>query len=209
MRRGPATQRRSNGRTMKARASTEPATNPAHSRMARGVLNRSIRSGAGGAWASARVSAVVVSILPWRPGLICRVSASRACTTPAPVHGSPATASGPDPGERARRAAVVAAGAMADAVIRNIYGDVGKGPGLRGGAFTVKGERFTLRAVRFTADTSVSGTGTYRGSDGAVRARLSVSAPGGRPVQVALAWSQRSTLGTGRIGSGRVTFPAP
>ena len=122
---------------------------------------------------------------------------------------TPATASGADPGERARRAAVVAAGAMADAVIRNIYGGVGKGPGLRGGSFTVKGDRFTLRGVRYTSDSTVDGTGTYRGSDGAVRAQLSVNAPGGGPVRVALTWAQRSTLGTGRVGSQRVTFPAP
>ena len=72
---------------MKASASSDPATSPDHSRMARGVPNRSIRSGAGGACASARVSAVVVSTLPCRPGLIWRVSASCAWTTPAPVHG--------------------------------------------------------------------------------------------------------------------------
>jgi len=120
-----------------------------------------------------------------------------------------ASASGADPGERARRASVVAAGAFADAVIRNIYGGVGKGPGLRGGSFTVKGDRFTLRGVRFTSDATVEGTGTYRGSDGAVRAKLSVKAPGGGPVRVALAWDQRSTLGTARIGSRSVTFPAP
>jgi hypothetical protein len=103
----------------------------------------------------------------------------------------------------------VAAGAFADAVIRNIYGGVGKGPGLRGGSFRVKGERFTLRGVRFTSDAIVDGTGSYRGSDGAVRAQLSVKAPGGGPVRVALAWDQRSTLGTARIGSRTVTFPAP
>ena len=63
---------------------------------------------------------------------------------------TPASASGADPGERARRAAVVAAGALADAVIRNIYGGVGKGPGLRGGSFTVKGDRVhaARRALR-------------------------------------------------------------
>ena len=116
---------------------------------------------------------------------------------------------GADPGERARRAAVVAAGAFADAVIRNIYGDAGGGPGLRGGSFTVKNDRFSLHGVRFTGDSAVDGTGTYRASDGAVRATLSVKAPGGGPVEVALAWDQRSTLGTGRIGSRRVTFPAP
>ena len=122
---------------------------------------------------------------------------------------TPAAASGADPGERARRAAVVAAGAFADAVIRNIYGGVGKGPGLRGGSFTVTGERFKLRGVRFTTDATVDGTGTYRGSDGAVRAQLSVNAPGGGAVQVALSWDQRSTLGTARIGTRKVTFPAP
>ena len=122
---------------------------------------------------------------------------------------TPATASGADPGERARRAAVVAAGALADAVIRNIYGGVGKGPGLRGGSFTVKGDRFTLRGVRFVGDASVDGSGTYRASDGRVRGRLTVTAPGGAPVTVALSWAQRSTLGTGRIGARKVTFPAP
>ena len=45
-------QRRTNGRSMKASASSEPATRPAHSRIARGVLSRSICCGAGGAYSA-------------------------------------------------------------------------------------------------------------------------------------------------------------
>ncbi len=121
----------------------------------------------------------------------------------------PARASGADPGERARRAAVVAAGAMADAVIREYYGAVGKGPGLRGGSFTVKDDRFTLRGVRFVGDATVAGSATWRASDGRVRGRLTVTAPGGAPLAVDLAWAQRSTAATARVAGRTLTLPVP
>ncbi len=122
---------------------------------------------------------------------------------------TPAQASGADPGERARRAAVLAAGAFADAIIRNIYGGVGKGPGLRGGSFTVKDDAFSLRAVRFAGDATVDGSGTYKWADGAVSAKLKVTAPGGAPVTVSLAWNQRSTVAKAQVAGRSVTFPAP
>ena len=48
--------------------------------------------------------------------------------------------SGPDPGAQARRAATVAAGALADATVRRFYSGAARGPGLRGGSFTARGD---------------------------------------------------------------------
>ena len=62
---------------------------------------------------------------------------------------APAThVAGPDPGETVRRAATVAAEAFADAVIRSIYSGGTRGPGLRGGTFTVADD--ALHAARRT-----------------------------------------------------------
>ncbi len=77
------------------------------------------------------------------------------CTPP---HGYPLTladaaparlVSGPDPGEGARRAATVAAEAFADAIARRLYSSGNRGPGLRGGRFTVdRGRRRHVPADR-------------------------------------------------------------
>ena len=157
------------------------------------------------------------------PAKIATLDASCAAAIP-PIHtpgaypvklagAAPATvAAGSDPGESARRAVTVAAGALADATIRRYYSGVGKGPGLRGGTFTVKDGtrlRFTLRKVRFVSDATVSGTGTWRMSDGAIRGTLTVKPATGAAVRVKLSWRQRSRLAVAKVGATTLSFPAP
>jgi pimeloyl-ACP methyl ester carboxylesterase len=68
-----------------------------------------------------------------------------------PIHTPDYGATGP---------AAVAANALADAAIRSFYSD--DRAGLRGGRFTVKGDRITLRDVVFTPGSRISGTGTFK-----------------------------------------------
>lgn len=120
--------------------------------------------------------------------------------------------SGRDPGADARRAVTVAAGALADATIRRWYSGAARGPGLRGGSFTASGDsvvRLKLRRVRFVRDATVSGTGSWRLSNGAVRGALVVRIAGGRSVRVRVAWKQRSRLARARAGGATLTLPAP
>jgi pimeloyl-ACP methyl ester carboxylesterase len=118
---------------------------------------------------------------------------------------APAVAlSGPDPGEAARRAATVAAEAFADAVIRRYYSGVDHGPGLRGGRFTARGERLTLSGVRFVSDASVTGSGTWRASTGAVDATLAVG-----DVRVRVRWTQAAPFATATIGDSVLILGAP
>ena len=119
---------------------------------------------------------------------------------------------GPDPGATARQAVTVAAGALADATIRRYYSGVARGPGLRGGTFTVKEgnpQRFTLRKVRFVGDATVSGTGTWRFSDGAIAGTLTVKPASGAAVRVSVSWRQRSTLAIATVGKSTLSVPAP
>jgi hypothetical protein len=102
----------------------------------------------------------------------------------------------------------IAAGAFADATAVQMSTGAGRGRGLRGGQFTFTGGRFELRGVRFVSDATVSGGGTYRPSDGAVRCRLTVTA-GRRRFDVALSWSQRSRFARARLGRARLILPAP
>jgi hypothetical protein len=62
--------------------------------------------------------------------------------------------------------------------------------------------------VRFVSDATVSGDGTYRSSDGAVRCRLTVTA-GRRRFDVALSWSQRSPFARARLGHAVLSLLAP
>lgn len=120
--------------------------------------------------------------------------------------------SGRDPGLRARRAAVIAAGALADAPIRWFYSGAATGPGLRGGSFSVRGEsplRLRFDGVRFVEDATVDGRGSWRPEDGRMRGTLVVRFPRGQPVRVRLAWNQRSRFARARIGSARLRLPAP
>jgi pimeloyl-ACP methyl ester carboxylesterase len=63
------------------------------------------------------------------------------------------------PDFQATDAVGVAANALADAAIRSFYSE--SRAGLRGGKFTIKGNKITLRDVVFTPGTKVNGTGTY------------------------------------------------
>ena len=108
-----------------------------------------------------------------------------------------ALAAGADPGVGARRAAAVAANALADATIRYFYSGVGHGPGLRGGSFTARGDeptRFRLRGVRYVLDARVRGTGSWRLSNGAVHGSLVVAPDSGEEVRVKVSWKQSSRL---------------
>lgn len=157
------------------------------------------------------------------PARIARLDASCAGRIP-PIHtpgayprtlgaaGAATLASGPDPGLDARRAATVAAGALGDAVIRRVYSGAAKGPGLRGGAFSVRGDepaRFHLRAIRFVADATVDGHATWRPSAGAAAGTLTVRPPRGGRIVVGLRWTQRSTTARATVGRSVLSLPAP
>ncbi len=123
-----------------------------------------------------------------------------------------ALVSGGDPGDIARRAATVAAGALADATMRSYYSGVAHGPGLRGGRFTTTGEatlRYRLRAVRFVQDATVDGTGTWTRATGGVHGTLTVRPAGGRAVKVTVDWTQRRTVARARVGGATLSLPAP
>jgi len=125
----------------------------------------------------------------------------------------PATlVSGPAVSVEGRRAVTVAAGALADAPVRYWFSGEARGSGLRGGSFTAKGYPFVklrLRRVRFAGDATVTGTGSWRFSDGATQGTLAVRLPGGGVVHVRLAWDQLSRLAQARVGSSKLSLPAP
>ncbi|WP_375487878.1 alpha/beta hydrolase [uncultured Jatrophihabitans sp.] len=106
-----------------------------------------------------------------------------------------------------RRLAAIAVAAAGDAHYRFDYVDGDRDLGLRGGSVRYDDDgNATLRAVRWTTDTRVSGTVTVTAHG--VRAQLRVTGPKGRIVQVAVRW------GTGRravamVGHRRLTAPAP
>jgi hypothetical protein len=126
--------------------------------------------------------------------------------------GAATLVSGSDPGVEARRAATVAAGALADATVRRFYSGAARGPGLRGGSFTARGDgpvRFRLRRVRFVRDATVDGRASWRPSTGAAAGTLSVELPGDGKVRVSVSWNQRSRFAQARIGAAALTLPAP
>jgi pimeloyl-ACP methyl ester carboxylesterase len=152
------------------------------------------------------------------PQQLASLDASCADATP-PLHtagaypqtladATPATlVSGPDPGLTARRAATIAAGALADATIRRYYSGGKVGPGLRGGRFTATGDqlvRLRLIGVAFTEDTLVSGPATWRPATGEVNGTLTVAG-----VKVGLHWTQASAAATATVGGAVLTLPAP
>ena len=160
------------------------------------------------------------------PGRLHRLDASCAAHIPAvhtpgayptrlAVAAAATLVAGHDPGANARRATTVAANALADAAIRRYYGAERRGPGLRGGYFTAKDGRagrvaLTLHAVRFTRDTRVSGTASWRPATGGFAGMLTVRTRSGRRlVRVRVSWTQRSRKATGRIADGVLEFPAP
>ncbi len=125
-----------------------------------------------------------------------------------------AVVSGGDPGGDARRAAVVAANALADAVVRRFYSGVEKGPGLRGGSFTTTGEEpiaFRLRGVRHVADATVDGSGFWTLAGGATSGDLAVrvGGAGGRSFRVRVSWAQRSRAARATVGGSTLSLPSP
>jgi pimeloyl-ACP methyl ester carboxylesterase len=122
---------------------------------------------------------------------------------------------GPDPGEPARRAATVAAGALADAAMRYFYSFAHRGPGLRGGSFTSSPSRpsvaeFQFHAVRFVSDATVAGTGSWemRGS-GRFRGDLVVRQGSGPPLRVEVKWDERTRLARANVGDAALELAAP
>jgi hypothetical protein len=115
---------------------------------------------------------------------------------------------GHDPGEGARRAATVAAGALGDAIIRHFYSGVAHGPGLRGGSFTTKGDSptvFKLKAVRFVRDVAVTGSGKWNPSTGRVQGEFKVG-----KTRVRILWNQDAATATATLpGGAHATLPAP
>jgi pimeloyl-ACP methyl ester carboxylesterase len=140
-------------------------------------------------------------------------------TYPRTVADAPAAVvlTGPDPGDRARRAVTVAAGALADASIRFFYvnGESDRGPGLRGGTFTVRPGKqgvadFSFHGVRFVSDATVGGSGTWRtGGDGRFHGDLVVAQDGEAPVHVTVDWNQRTSTALATVGGATLTLPAP
>jgi hypothetical protein len=126
--------------------------------------------------------------------------------------GAATLVSGSDPGAGARRAATVAAGALADATVRRFYSGAARGPGLRGGSFTARGDgpvHFRLRRVRFVRDAIVDGRASWQPSTGAAAGTLSVKLPSGAKIRVSVSWNQRSGFAQARIGGAALTLPAP
>lgn len=117
-------------------------------------------------------------------------------------------ASGPDPGEGARRIATVMAEAFGDAIARRLYSLGNRGPGLRGGHFTAAEEddhvAFRLVNAAFVTDLPVNGTGTWAPATGAVDARLHADG-----VTATVRWTQANPVATVTIGGSTVTVPAP
>jgi pimeloyl-ACP methyl ester carboxylesterase len=122
--------------------------------------------------------------------------------------------SGPDPGDDAKRAVTVAAGALADASIRWAYSSASHGPGLRGGNFDAKltptGAAFKLNGVRYVGDATVDGTGTWAtGPRSRFHGELTVKRPGAAPVAVTVDWNQRVSTAFATVGGASLVLPAP
>jgi len=64
--------------------------------------------------------------------------------------------------------------------------------------------RFTFSGIRFVSDATVSGSGTYRASTGAVDATLAVD-----DVTVRVRWTQATPLATATIGASVLALGAP
>jgi pimeloyl-ACP methyl ester carboxylesterase len=122
---------------------------------------------------------------------------------------------GPDPGERAKRAVTVAAGALGDASIRFFYAGTERSPGLRGGSFTAAPGKpgvadFQFHAVRFVSDATVDGNGTWQtGGKGRFHGELVVRQPGEPVVRVTVDWNQRVSTALATVGGATLVLPAP
>jgi pimeloyl-ACP methyl ester carboxylesterase len=133
---------------------------------------------------------------------------------------TPATAAAGDrAGRLGRQLAAVGAAVTGDAEWRWYYGNGSKGWGLRGGTYSYTGSasavRVTLRAVKWTADTAVSGHANWNQVTGLVRAWLTVTGPRGAVAAVRLRYLDYVPHSTAEV-SGRfrgraiaATMPAP
>jgi hypothetical protein len=118
--------------------------------------------------------------------------------------------SGPALSPADRRAVTVAAGALSDATIRFQEFLPNHGVGLYGGTWKVSGgDRYALDGIRFTTDSSVTGTGSYRASDGATAGTLTVRGPHLAPVTVSVAWDARAQRARAHVGATTLTLAAP
>jgi pimeloyl-ACP methyl ester carboxylesterase len=92
-----------------------------------------------------------------------------------------------------RRLAAAGVAAVGDAVWRWYYGNGIRGWGLRGGTFRFSGDGsrigIRLRRVRWTSDTRVTGTVRWNQVSGRIRARITVTGPGGNTASVRLRYS--------------------
>ena len=92
-----------------------------------------------------------------------------------------------------RRLAAAGVAAVGDAVWRWYYGNGIRGWGLRGGTFRFTGDGsrigIRLRRVRWTSDTRVTGTVRWNQVSGRIRARITVTGPGGITASVRLRYS--------------------
>ena len=115
--------------------------------------------------------------------------------------------------EDQRRAAVVGAEALGDAMMSWYVDSNSRGAGLRGGRFVGTGwpaAHFHLDHVRWVSDATVDGRGTWGVTSGRVRGDLRVRGPGG-VARFRVAWSENEPVATARLqGGGAVfRFPAP
>ena len=103
-----------------------------------------------------------------------------------------------------RRTATVAAEAVGDAITRRIYSTGNRGPGLRGGEFTVGARgaalEFKLAGIRFVGDLALDGNAIWNPASGVVDATVN---------GISLQWSQAAPSATARIGDAVLTLPAP
>jgi hypothetical protein len=122
-------------------------------------------------------------------------------------------------GRRSRQLAAVGAEVVGDAEWRWYYGDGVQGWGLRGGTYRYAGPssatRITLRQVRWTLDTTVSGHATWNQDTGRMTAWLTVTGPGGHAARIRLSYLDYTSHPAATIsGSYRgrriiATMPAP
>jgi pimeloyl-ACP methyl ester carboxylesterase len=96
--------------------------------------------------------------------------------------------------------AAIAANAFADAAIRSFYSE--SRAGLRGGKFSVDGDKITLRDVVFAPGMRVSGSGTFDYARGAYSGTFTVNR-----ASVRLAWSQATP--TLAVDGAVSSIPAP
>ena len=129
----------------------------------------------------------------------------------------------PLPGNQATesdlKAAAAATLAAGDLIARWYVNTSGSGVGLRGGSFTYGAQtgliRYTLNAIRWTTDMSVSGTIEWHFDTGAVRAKLQISGPGTSGGSLMATWMDRQPHSmadiSGQIGGRKLlaTMYAP